>query len=250
MTQPTAVIAEDEPHLRDELKEALLALWPELDIVGEASNGIEALRLLNDKSPDILLLDIQMPGLNGMEVAAQASGRCHVLFVTAYDQHALAAFEQGAVDYVMKPFTVARLATAVSRLKERVNAVPANLSGLLKSLATQGAETRTWLRWINASEGANVRLITVDEVLYFQADNKYTLVITADQEAVIRKPIKELLSQLDPDVFWQIHRSTVVNVNEIRALRKTLAGTLELRLKKRSDVLTVSAPYVHMFKQM
>jgi DNA-binding LytR/AlgR family response regulator len=250
MKQPTAAIAEDEPHLRDELKEALLALWPELEIVGEASNGIEALRLLNDKSPDILFLDIQMPGLTGMEVAAQASGRCHVLFVTAYDQHALAAFEQGAIDYVMKPFTVARLATAVSRLKERVNAVPANLSGLLKSLATQGTENRAWLRWINASEGANVRLITVDEVLYFQADNKYTLVITADQEAVIRKPIKELLSQLDPDIFWQIHRSTVVNVNEIRALRKTLAGTLEVRLKKRSDVLTVSAPYVHLFKQM
>lgn len=250
MKLPTAVIAEDEPHLREELRESLAALWPELEIVGEASNGIDALRLMETLAPDILFLDIQMPGLTGMEVAAQASGRCHVLFVTAYDQHALAAFEQGAVDYVMKPFTTARLATAVARLKERCSAAPANLGGLLKALATHGVEPRAWLRWINASEGTNVRLITVDEVIYFQADNKYTLVITQDQEAVIRKSIKELIAQLDPEVFWQIHRSTIVNVNAIQALHKTLAGTLEVRLRKRPELLPVSAPYVHLFKQM
>ncbi len=250
MKPPTAVLAEDEPNLREELRESLLELWPQLEIVGEAENGLEALRLLEEEQPDILFLDIQMPGLSGMEVAAKANGRCHVLFVTAYDQHAIAAFEQGAVDYVMKPFTVARLAMAVARLKERLNAVPANLGGLLQALATQGAETRAWLRWINASEGSNVRLITVDEILYFQADNKYTLVMTADHESVIRKPIKELIAQLDPDIFWQIHRSTVVNVNAIQALHKTLAGTLEVRLKKRSELLPVSAPYAHLFKQM
>jgi DNA-binding LytR/AlgR family response regulator len=250
MSPPTAAIAEDEPHLRDELRESLAALWPELQIVGEAENGIEALHLLETRSPDILFLDIQMPGLTGMEVAAQANGRCHIVFVTAYDQHAIAAFDQGAVDYVMKPFSVARLATAIGRLKERVNAAPANLGGLLKTLAAQGAGAKTWLRWINASQGANVRLITVEEICYFQADSKYTMVVTAEHESLIRKPIKELLAQLDPEMFWQIHRSTVVNVNAIAAVHKTMAGNLEVRLKQRKESLSVSAPYAHLFKQM
>ncbi len=250
MNPPTAAIAEDEPHLREELRETLAALWPELRIVGEAENGIEALRLLETKAPDILFLDIQMPGLTGMEVAAQANGRCHIVFVTAYDQHAIAAFDQGAVDYVMKPFSVARLATAIGRLKERINASPANLSGLLKTLATQGAGAKTWLRWINASQGANVRLITVEEICYFQADSKYTMVVTAEHESVIRKPIKELLAQLDPEMFWQIHRSTVVNVNAIEALHKTMAGNYEVRLRQRKELLSVSGPYAHLFKQM
>ena len=250
MNPPTAAIAEDEPHLREELRETLAALWPELRIVGEAENGIEALRLLETKAPDILFLDIQMPGLTGMEVAAQANGRCHIVFVTAYDQHAIAAFDQGAVDYVMKPFSVARLATAIGRLKERINASPANLSGLLKTLATQGAGAKTWLRWINASHGANVRLVTVEEICYFQADSKYTMVVTAEHESVIRKPIKELLAQLDPEMFWQIHRSTVVNVNAIEALHKTMAGNYEVRLRQRKELLSVSGPYAHLFKQM
>jgi DNA-binding LytR/AlgR family response regulator len=250
MNPPTAAIAEDEPHLREELRESLGALWPELQIVGEAEDGIEALRLLETRSPDILFLDIQMPGLTGMEVAAQANGRCHVVFVTAYDQHAIAAFDQGAVDYVMKPFSTARLATAIGRLKERINAAPANLGGLLKALSAQGAGARTWLRWINASQGNNVRLITVEEICYFQADSKYTMVVTAEHESLIRKPIKELLAQLDPEMFWQIHRSTVVNVNAIAALHKTMAGNYEVRLKQRKESLPVSAPYAHLFKQM
>ena len=249
MKRPTAAIAEDEPHLRDELREALASLWPELEIVGVAEDGLEALRLMEAHAPDILFLDIQMPGLTGMEVAAQASGRCHVVFVTAYDQHALAAFEQGAVDYVMKPFSIARLATAVSRLKTRVNAVPANLEGLLRTLGNR-PEPRTWLRWINASVGSNVRLITVDEVLYFQADNRTTLVMTAQHESVIRTPIRELLEQLDPEVFWQIHRGTVVNVNAIETVHRTLGGSYEVRLKKRPESLPVSASYAHLFKQM
>jgi DNA-binding LytR/AlgR family response regulator len=137
MKSPTAAIAEDEPHLREELREQLGALWPELQLVGEAEDGIEALRLLGARAPDILFLDIQMPGLTGLEVAAQANGRCHVVFVTAYDQHAIAAFEQGAVDYLLKPFSAARLATAIARLKERISSAPANLGGLLKTLAAQ-----------------------------------------------------------------------------------------------------------------
>jgi DNA-binding LytR/AlgR family response regulator len=150
----------------------------------------------------------------------------------------------------MKPFSAARLATAVARLKERVNTSPANLGGLLQTLAVQSSEARSYLRWINASQGANIRVITVDEICYFQADSKYTMVVTATQESLIRKPIKELLAQLDPDVFWQIHRSTVVNVNAISALHKTMAGNLEVRLKQRSESLSVSAPYAHLFKQM
>jgi DNA-binding LytR/AlgR family response regulator len=250
MKRPTAVIAEDEPHLRDELREALAGLWPELEVTGLAADGIEALRLMEATSPDILFLDIQMPGLTGMEVAARASARCHVVFVTAYDQHAIAAFEQGAVDYVMKPFSMGRLATAVSRLKELVDAPPANLEGLLRALANRSVEPKTWLRWINASIGAEVRLITVEEILYFQADNRMTLVMTANHESVIRKPIRELLDELDPEVFWQIHRSTVVNVNAIERVHRSLGGGLEVRLKKRPEALPVSAPFAHLFRQM
>lgn len=249
MKTPTAVIAEDEAHLRGELKEALAALWPELQVLAEAEDGIQALHALGRHRPDILFLDIQMPGLTGIEVAAKASGQCHVAFVTAYDEHAVAAFEQGAVDYVLKPFTAARLATTVARLKERVNGVPANLGGLLKALALPAAG-KSYLRWINASQGANVRLITVEEICYFQADNKYTLVVTAAQQSLIRKTIKELIDELDPDMFWQIHRSTVVNVNAIAAVHRMLNGNCEVRLKARPESLAVSAPYAHLFKQM
>jgi DNA-binding LytR/AlgR family response regulator len=250
MSRPTAVIAEDELHLRDELCEALAELWPELQVVGLAENGLEALRLMEARSPDILFLDIQMPGMTGLEVAAHASERCHVVFVTAYDQHALAAFEQGAADYVMKPFSVARLATAVRRLKTRLEATPANLDGLLRALGTRGAEPRSWLRWINASVGSNVRLITVEEILYFQADNRVTLVMTACHESAIRKSIKELLEQLDPALFWQIHRGTVVNVNAIETVHRSVAGHYEVRLKRRPELLPVSAQYAHLFRQM
>ena len=250
MKRPTAVIAEDELNLRDELREALAGLWPELHVTGVAEDGLEALRLIESAPPDVLFLDIQMPGLTGLEVAAQASGRCHVVFVTAYDQHAIAAFEQGAVDYVMKPFSLARLATAVARLKARIDAAPARLDGLLRSLGYRAGESGPWLRWINASVGSTIRLITVDEVVYFKADNRVTLVMTARHESVIRRPIKELLEQLDPELFWQIHRGTVVNVNAIEAVHRSLAGNYEVRLKQRPELLSVSAPYAHLFRQM
>ena len=250
MNRSTAVIAEDEPHLRDELRESLAALWPELEITGLAENGVEALRLMQSTSPDILFLDIQMPGLSGLEVADHASGRCHVVFVTAYDQYAVSAFEHGAIDYLLKPFSMARLATAVARLKTRLDATPARLEELLRSLRQAGSESKRSLRWINASVGTSVRLITVDEILYFQSDNRMTLVVTANQESVIRKPLRELLEQLDPDMFWQIHRGTVVNVNAIDDVLRSLSGHCELRLKKRPERLPVSAPFAHRFKQM
>ena len=245
-----AVLAEDEPVLRAELKETLARLWPDLEICAEAEDGIEALRALSVHAPDILFLDIQLPGLSGLEVAKQASGRCHVAFVTAYDKYAVAAFEQGAVDYVMKPFSAARLATTVARLKEKIASAPANLDGILKSLAAKLEEKKEYLRWITASQGQNLRLITIEEICYFQADSKYTLVATADTQSLIRKPIKELIDELDPSVFWQIHRSTVVNVSAIAGVNRDLHGHLRVRLKQRKETLAVSDSYYHLFKQM
>lgn len=250
MQPVSAVIAEDEPILRAELREMLARLWPELAICAEAEDGIEALRALATHRPDIMLLDIQMPGMSGLEVAKQASGKCHVVFVTAYDKYAITAFEQGAVDYVMKPFSPARLATTVSRLKEKVASTPADLDGLLKTLAGIASGTREYLRWITASQGNDLRLITVDEIVYFQADNKYTLVVTPQQESLIRRPIKELAADLDPQMFWQVHRGTLVNVNAIAGVTRDMAGHLRVKLKQRKETLPVSEPYVHLFKQM
>ncbi len=244
-----ALIAEDEPLLRGELKEALASLWPELVICAEAQDGIEALRALSRHAPEILFLDIQMPGMSGLDVAKQASGRCHVVFVTAYDKYAVAAFEEGAIDYVMKPFTTARLATTVERLKAKVSSMPANLEGLLRKLA-EVASGKEHLRWITASQGNDLRLITVDEICYLRSDNKYTIVVTREQESLIRRPIKELVDALDPNLFWQIHRGTVVNVNAISGVTRDLSGRLQVKLKQRAETLAVSDPYVHLFKSM
>jgi DNA-binding LytR/AlgR family response regulator len=246
----TAIIAEDEPVLRAELRETLSALWPDLVITAETGNGIDALHALDRHAPDVLFLDIQMPGLNGLEVAQQASGRCHIVFVTAYDRHAVEAFEQGAVDYVMKPFSPARLATTVSRLKAKLGSAPANLDGVLKALAAKRENGHEYLRWITASQSNELRLITVEEICYFQADNKYTLVVTSDQESLIRRPIKELIDELDPNTFWQIHRSTLVNVNAIAGVNRDFKGHLQVRLKQRKETLPVSESFVHLFKQM
>ena len=247
MPRPRAIIAEDEPLLREELAELLASLWPELEIVAQAADGIEALHALDSAAPDVLFLDIQMPGLTGLEVARQASGRCHVVFVTAYDQHTLAAFEQGAADYVLKPANTGRLATTVARLKERIGREAPSLEGLLQKL---GAGNRGFLRWINASHGQAVRVITVDDVCYFQADSKYTRVVTASEESLIRKPIKELSDELDPACFWQIHRSTIVNVHAVAGVVRDLRGRTQVRLRRRDELLSVSDAYVHLFRQM
>ena len=250
MKSPTAVIAEDEPLLGDELRECLAAVWPELVIMAQVENGIEALHALQAHRPQILFLDIEMPGMTGLQVAAQASRKCHVVFVTAYDKYALAAFEQGAAAYVLKPFSIARLTTTVLSLKERLSSRPADLDGLLESLSSRDLAPRTHLRWVKASQGQNVRLITVDEVLFFQSDCKYTLVVTADGEAMIRKSIAELTAELDPEAFWQIHRGTIVNVNAVAAVHRNRNGTLELKLKRHDRQLPVSVTYAHLFKQM
>jgi len=253
MSTPTAIIAEDEATLRGQLVEQLGQLWPELAIVGEAADGVQALRLLDEHRPDVMFLDIQMPGATGLEVAREASGRCHVVFVTAYDQHAVAAFDQGAVDYVLKPVSAARLFTAVSRLKQRLGTPPARLDATLSGLAGAAAApaaARQYLRWINASVGQNVKLITVDEVSYFQADNKYTRVVTGEGEALIRKPLKELVEELDPNQFWQIHRSTLVNASSIAGVTRDFRGRMLVKLKARPETLLVSDSYTHLFRQM
>jgi len=249
MGHPTALIAEDETVLRNELRSHLAALWPELRIVGEASNGFEALQMLDRLTPGLVFLDIQMPGLTGLEVARQIAGRCHVVFVTAYDAHAVAAFEQGAVDYVLKPYTVERLALAVSRVRQRLSSTPAALDGVLREL-TAAAPVRKHLRWINASKGQDVALITVDEVLYFQSDTKYTRVVTATGESLIRTPLKELQDELDPACFWAIHRSTIVNANAIAGVTRDFRGRVLVKLKSRNETLLVSDAHTHLFRQM
>jgi DNA-binding LytR/AlgR family response regulator len=250
VSRPTAVIAEDEPLLRRELRDQLAALWPELSIVAESADGLQAIRALDTHRPDVVFLDIQMPGMTGLDVARQASGRSHVIFVTAYDEYAVAAFERGAVDYVMKPFAAERLAIAVARVRERMTSIPANLDGLLEMLAERGPSPRRFLRWITVAQGRSVRLIPVNDVCYFQADNKYTLVVTATSQSLINKPIKELIDALDPETFLQVHRGTVVNVNAIAAVHRDLRGRMEVELKQRKESLPVSASFAHLFRQM
>ena len=247
---PTAVVAEDESLLREQLSELLAAAWPELSIVALAEDGRQAIRALEEHKPDVLFLDIQMPEASGLEVARRASGRCHVVFVTAYDQYAVAAFEEGAVDYVMKPLSGARIATAVQRVKQRMQTAPASLNGLLDGLAHSPPRNGQYLRWINASRGEDVQLITIEEVRYFQSDTKYTRVVAAKRDGLIRKTIKELVEELDPSMFWQMHRATIVNLNAVESVGRDLGGHVVLRLKGCNEVLQVSQPYAHLFRQM
>lgn len=245
---PSALIAEDEPLLGAGLRDALAALWPRLRICAVVEDGIQTLRALEEHEPDVLFLDIQMPGLSGIEVAQQVNGRCHVVFVTAFDEHAVQAFEQGAVDYLLKPLTTSRLATAVMRLKQRIGSTPARLDGLIERLAEP--REGDYLRWITASHGREVRLITIADVCYFRSDSKYTAVVTPDGEALIRMTLRELLDQLDPAMFWQVHRSTVVNANAIAGLVRDGQGRLNVKLKQRSETLIVSDTHVSRFRVM
>lgn len=250
MKRPTALIAEDEPPLRRELRDALAALWPELEIIGEAEDGMQAISAVEKHAPDVIFLDIQMPRMTGVDVARVASGRCHVVFVTAYDQYAVTAFDQGAVDYVLKPFDPARLAVAIGRVRERMKTAPAELDGLLRAFAEQRQSTRQYLRWITLTQGRTVRLITVDDVCYFQADNKYTIVVTKSAQSLINKTIRDLIDELDPAAFTQIHRGTIVHLNAIAAVHRDLRGRLTVELKDRKERLQISTTFAHVFKRM
>lgn len=247
---PTAILAEDEPLLADEMAELLHKLWPHLRIVAYAQDGVAALNAIETHEPDLAFLDIHMPLLSGIEVATRIAGRCHVVFITSYDQHAVEAFEAGAVDYVLKPPTAARLLTTVQRLKARLREPAPDLRDRLEGIGSRPVAPRRHLQWINASRGAAVRLLTVEEILYFKSDQRYTLVVTRDSQALIRKPIKELSEELDPTMFWQVHRSTLVNVHAIDSVSRDDRGNLNLRLKHRPEVLSVSEAYHHLFRQM
>lgn len=244
-----ALLAEDEPLLRRQLRARIEKFWPELEVVAEAEDGVRAMEELDRCRPDVLFLDIHMPGLSGLEVARKA--RCHVVFVTAYDQYAVDAFEKGAVDYLVKPVSEARFAAMIARLKGRLGAPPANLEGLLAQLAqTLKLAQPEHLRWIKASHGSNLKMIMVDDVLYFQSDEKYTRVVTRDGESLIKKPIRELIEELDPAQFWQIHRSTLVNSRAIASVTRDLTGHHHVTLKGASARLEVSRSYTHLFRQM
>ncbi len=255
--KPSALIADDEPLLREHLQNQLAVLWPELDIVAQARNGREAVELFDELKPTIVFLDVHMPGMNGVEAARCIGARALVVFVTAYDSYAVEAFAQGALDYVVKPIETARLADTVQRLKTRVQEAaaaqaessPAALEQLAALLRQQAAPQQR-LGWIKASVGANVRLIPVDEVVYFRSDTKYTLVVYQGGESLIRKTIRELADALDPEQFVQIHRSVVVSLRQVSHVNFANGDSAELHLRGRPETLPVSRSYLHLFRQM
>jgi len=250
MTGPTALIAEDEPLMRERLKEKLAEAWPELDIVALAADGNQALELLHEWQPQIAFLDIRMPGRTGLDVAAAIGGDCHVVFITAYDQYALRAFDAGAVDYLLKPVESDRLAATVERVKKKLHSPPADLSALLAELRATVKGGAPHMKWIRAAIGKQVKLIAVGDVVYFQADTKYTRVVLGNGEALIRTPLKELLAELDPDKFWQVHRGTIVNLDAVSGVLREDAERQFILLKHRHERLPISRQFTHLFKQM
>ena len=247
-----ALIADDELHLAEHLRARLAALWPELEVLPLAANGLEALRAINEDEPDVAFLDIRMPGLTGIELAKRVDTRTHVVFVTAFDQYAVEAFDREVVDYLLKPVSDERLVKAVERLKRKLASAerPPALDEVLARLARAIPEAGGRLRWIRALKGDLVQQIGVDDVLYFQASDKYTCVITREGESLIRLPLSELTSQLDAEVFCQIHRGTLVNMNAVASTRRDLGGRVFVKLKDGKTELAVSRAYSHLFKQM
>ncbi|MCC4594094.1 LytTR family DNA-binding domain-containing protein [Xanthomonas campestris pv. phormiicola] len=252
-----AVIAEDEELLRTALVGLLGEVWPQLRIVAECEDGASALERLAEQQPDVAFLDIRMPGLSGIEVAralSELSPRTQVVFVTAYDQYAIDAFEHGAVDYLLKPIVRERLQATVQRLQARAAQGPdvAVLDALLQRLGQRPPSPAAPppLAWITASSGRETRLILLDDVVYFQADNKYTTVLTRDGEALLRTPLRELLDVLDPAAFRQIHRSTIVNLKAVASVVRDDTGKGRMKLRHRDEVLTVSLPYMSLFRGM
>lgn len=241
-----ALVVEDEPLPRAQLEELLGALWPQLEI-STAADGLEGLAQIQRDPPAVALIDIRLPGLDGIELARAVGGRCHVVFVTAHDDRTLAAFEQGAVDYVLKPVTAARLSVTVQRVQQRLAQPPADLSQVLARLAP-AAPAR--LKWLQVGSATRQRLITVGDVFFFESDTKYTRVVLREGEELIRSSIRELTEQLDPDQFWQIHRSVIVNVARIAAVERELPARMTLQLHGRDERLVVSQRFQHVFKLM
>lgn len=267
---PTALIADDEPLLRESLARGLAQAWPELQIVGQARNGREAVELFERLRPQIVFLDVHMPGLNGVEAARAMARRAQIVFVTAYEQYAVQAFEQGALDYLVKPLEAARLADTVQRLRERLgegaavqaSPVQARLEAALEAALAQlsarlnqpsGASEPARpapLQWLRASVGSTLKLIPVEQIIFLRSDEKYTLVVWQEGEALIRTPIRELIEQLDTQTFAQVHRSVVVNLRAISHVTRGPNETADLHLRGRPEVLPVSRSYLHLFRQM
>jgi DNA-binding LytR/AlgR family response regulator len=247
----TAVIADDEPLLRERLESMLAIVWPQLQIVGRARNGREAVELVVLHKPAIAFLDIRMPVMTGLEAARAIGADAHVVFVTAFEEYAVKAFEAGALDYVVKPYDQARLALAVARVRERAGQPARAMDALLRELNVRLAAPKpVYLKWIRASVGQSVRMVAVDDVLFFQSDEKYTRVVTGQGELLIRKTIKELIDELDPQQFAQIHRATIIRLSAIGRVDRTGADFLDLHVQGSSEVLKVSRSYTHLFKQM
>ena len=251
---PTAVVVDDERLMREQIAGRLKEAWPELIIVGEAGNGREAIVMVQSLEPDIVFLDINMPEMDGIKAAQALAGKAHLVFVTAYDQYAVRAFDQGAVDYLLKPVEPERVALACRRLRERLEQKPDPMNELLAELSQRfgstGIKPHEYMRWVQASVGANIRMIPTSEILFFRAEDKYTRVQTGNFEALIRKPIKELLEELDPKEFWQIHRATVVRVDAIAQVSRNLRGKQVVHLKGSDEKLEVSRSFNHLFRQM
>lgn len=244
-----AIIADDEQHLAEDLQRRLAQLWPELQIVAVLHDGMAAAQALQEIKPDIAFLDIRMPGQSGLDAARAAAADCRVVFVTAFDDHAVQAFEQAAVDYLLKPVSDERLARCVERLQQHSIAAPdALLARLQQLLATQNKPE--FLRWLRIQVGQSVRMVAVEEVCYFQSADKYTTVLTRDAELLLRTPLKDLIAQLDPEQFWQVHRGTIVNAKQIVSAHHDLLGKVTLTLRDRPEKVAVSRSYAHLFRQM
>jgi DNA-binding LytR/AlgR family response regulator len=254
-TKPvSALIVDDEAPMRDQLRARLREVWPELVIAGEAANGIDAVAMAGVHQPDIVFLDIRMPGQGGIETARHLYNSCHIVFVTAYDQYAIDAFEHGAMDYLLKPVTAERLQLTCERLRQRLSGAPQNIGEQLAQLTRMiehgGAKKAEYLRWIQAQVGNSLRMISTKEVLFFQSDEKYTLVQTAQAEMLIRKTLKELADELDPNEFWRIHRSTLVRVDAIAEVTRDDRGRQMLKVRNFPTPLEVSRNHSHLFQQM
>ncbi len=251
---PSAVVADDERLMRDQIIGRLKEVWPELQIVGEAGNGREAVAMVQALEPDIVFLDISMPEMDGIQAAQALAGKVHVVFVTAHDEYAISAFQHGAIDYLLKPADPERMALTCQRLRERLKQEPDPMSDLLAQLSQQlgagGLKPREYMRWVQASVGANIRMIPTSDILFFRAEDKYTRVQTRGFEALIRKPIKELIDELDPDEFWQIHRATVVRVDAVEQVSRNFRGNQIVHVKGSDEKLEVSRTFNHLFKQM
>lgn len=248
---PTAIICDDEPAMRTQLRASLQNVWPELSILAEATNGNEAVTLTNRQKPDIVFLDIRMPGQSGIEAAQKLYKQAHIVFITAYDQYAIHAFDQGAIDYLLKPVDAERLALTCDRLRSRLTETPEDIATLIARLMDRnGHNKQKYLCWIQASVGNSVRMISTKDILFFQADDKYTRVQLANAQVLIRKSLKELADELDPDEFWRIHRSTLVRVDAIVEVTRDIGGRQKVQLRDHFECLEVSRSYSHLFQQM